>query len=297
MRILFVGDSGGVSIAESMLFAARELGHEASLIPTGDAFRTSELRRRISWHLLGRRPPRLEPFSQRVLDSARAFKPDHLVAIGLAPITAGTVAELSFVRRAIFLSEDPKPAAKWFFDALPAYDVVFTPYRRRSDDLRGRGCNDVRYLKYGYDPRYFRADPQPKQYDAYFAGPANDERARFMAPLLNGEFEVSRASEDWSPERVRIATAAARVNICTGNGPCGFEVAAVSGAMLVQESEENLEVFGDDVVYFKTPKGLDSKFRALLADEALRQRLSAQVHRRIRRGSHTYKDRLAELLS
>lgn len=297
MKILFVGDSGGASIAESMLLAARELGHEASLIPTGNAFRSSALRRRISWHLLGRRPPRLESFSQRVLESARVFQPDHVVAIGLAPIEASVVAQLSFVRRAIFLSENHSPAAKWFFDALPSYDAVFTPCRDGMTDLRARGCEDVRYLKYGYDPRHFHADPQPKAYDAYFAGPANAERARFMDPLLNGEFELAQAREDWPPERVRVATAAARVNICTGDGACCFEVAAVGGAMLVQEKEETQEIFGDDVVYFKTPKGLDSKFRALLADEPLRQRLATQVQRRIRQGNHTYRDRLIEILS
>lgn len=320
MKILLVGNPGGTNIADSLLFAARELRHQASLIPVTDAFRSTQLRRHISWRLLGHRPPRLEPFAQRVLESAHAFAPDVIIATGLAPITQAVLRELDGIRRIVYLTDDPwNPdfRAGWFFDALTAYDVVLTPRRANIEDLKTHGCRAVHYLPFGYDARHFHADPQPKSVDGFFAGGADEERIRFLAPILNGDFRISLAGDFWSrspktrafaaghfdPDRLRIATAAAHINICMvrarnrdGHVMRSLEIPAVGAAMLVQETDEHHELFGDDVVYFNTPKGLDARFRALLADEPLRQRLAAQVHHRILRGGHTYTDRLREIL-
>lgn len=320
MKILFIGNTGGTNVAESLLAGARELGHQASMLSTADAFRTAPLRRRISWHLLGHRPPRLQAFSERVRIAVDAFRPDHLIATGLAPVTAEALRAATGVRRSVYLTDDPWNSdfsAKWFFDALLHYDVVYTTRRANMSDLAEHGCADVRYLPFGYDPRLFYADPQPKSTDAFFAGGADEERIRFLQPILTGEFTVSIAGDFWArspvtrsvaaghldPEQLRRATAGARVNICMvrarnrdGHVMRSFEIAAVGAAMLVQDTEEHRELFGEDVLYFRTPKGLEAKFRALMADEALRQRLAARVHERIRGGAHTYRDRLEAML-
>lgn len=320
MKILFIGNSGGTNVAESLLAAARALGHEASMLSTADAFRTSPLRRRISWHLLGHKPPRLQAFSERVREAVELFRPDHVIATGLAPVTEAVLRAADGIKRSVYLTDDPWNSdfsAKWFFDALLQYDVVYTTRRANLDDLAAHGCRDVRYLPFGYDPRLFHPDPQPKSIDGFFAGGADDERTRFLQPILTGEFTVSLAGDYWArstitrayaaghldPDQLRRATAAARVNICMvrarnrdGHVMRSFEIAAVGAAMLVQDTLEHRDLFGEDVLYFKTPKGLEAKFRSLLADEPLRHDLAARVCQRIRAGGHTYQDRLEAML-
>jgi spore maturation protein CgeB len=320
MKILLVGNPGGTNVADSLLFAARQLKHEVSLVPATDAFRTSDLRRRISWHVLGHKPPRLAAFSQRVLGDARAFQPDVVIATGLAPISADVLKELSGIRRVVFLTDDPWNrdfSAKWFFDALPHYDTVCTPRRANIDDLRAHGCRDVRYMRFGYDPRHFHPDPQTRTVDAFFAGAADAERTAFLAPLLRGEFKVQLAGDFWGkhsatrdyasghfdPAELRRGTARAHVNICMvrtanrdGHVMRSLEIPAVGGAMLVQDTSDHRDLFGDDVLYFDTPAGLESQFRLLLGDPLLRERLAVAVHRRIVNGRHTYRDRLESLV-
>ncbi|MGQ0560710.1 MAG: CgeB family protein [Gemmatimonadota bacterium] len=320
MRILFIGNAGGTNVAESLLVAARALGHEASLVPAADAFRTSDLRRRISWHLLGHRPPRLKAFSARVLEAARAFAPDHIIATGLAPVSDDALRRLAGSRRSVFLTDDPwHPGftAHWFFDAVLHYDVVFTPRHANLSGLVTHGCADVRYLRFGYDPRFFYADPQPARVDAFFAGGADEDRVRLLQPILTGEFTVELAGDfwaDWKPTRafaqghydpaeLRRATAAARVNLVMvraanrdGHVMRSFEAPAVGGALLVQDTADHRELFGDDVVYFVTSAELLAGLRRLLADASLRERLALAVHRRITGGRHTYRDRLVEML-
>jgi spore maturation protein CgeB len=320
MKILLVGNPGGTNVADSLLFAARQMKHEVSLVPATDAFRASDLRRRISWHLLGHKPPRLNAFSQRVLSDARAFQPDILIATGLAPIDAASLNELSGIRRVVFLTDDPWNrhfSAKWFFDALPHYDTVFTPRRANIEDLRAHGCTDVRFLRFGYDPRHFHSDPQTKTVDGFFAGAADAERTAFLTPILNGEFNVQLAGDFWAkqpatrdyaaghfdPAELRRGTARARVNICMvrtanrdGHVMRSLEIPAVGGAMLVQDTSDHRDLFGDDVLYFDSPTGLESQFRLLMGDSALRESLAAAVHQRIVDGKHTYRDRLAALL-
>ncbi len=320
MKIMLVGNPGGTNVADSLLYAARQMKHDASLIPATDAFRTSDLRRRISWHVLGHKPPRLSAFSQRVLGDARAFQPDVLIATGLAPISEDVLEELAGIRRIVFLTDDPwnrSFSAKWFFDALPHYDTVFTPRRANLDDLKAHRCRDVRYLRFGYDPRHFHSDPQTKTVDAFFAGGADAERTAFLAPLLNGEFNVQLAGDFWArqpltrdyaaghfdPAELRRGTARAHVNLCMvrtanrdGHVMRSLEIPAVGGAMLVQDTPDHRALFGDDVLYFDTPKGLESGFRSLMGDSALRERLGSAVHQRIVNGGHTYRDRLESLL-
>lgn len=320
MRILLIGNSGGTNVAESFLVAARELGHEASLVPATDAFRTSPIRRQISWHLLGHRPPRLTQFSARVIEAAATFRPDLLLATGIAPINRDALRALEGTKRVVFLTDDPWNSdfrAQWFFEALPHYDTVYTPRHANENDLKNAGCKHVAYLRFGYDPRHFYADPQPKDIDGFFAGGADPDRVRLLRPLLTGEYNISLAGDFWkndpttrpfavghyNPDELRRATAAAHVNICMvraanrdGHVMRSFEIPAVGAAMIVQDTPDHRALFENDVLYFGTPEELATGFRTLMADPPLRQKLATAVHSRVSTGQ-SYKDRLASILS
>jgi spore maturation protein CgeB len=78
-----------------------------------------------------------------------------------------------------------------------------------------------------------------------------------------------------------------------------FEIAAVGGCMLAEDTAEHRELFGPDgeaVVYFRTAREAAERACALLANPAERTRLSAGVQGRIARGGHTYRDRMASIL-
>ena len=107
------------------------------------------------------------------------------------------------------------------------------------------------------------------------------------------------------PETVRDWTAA-KVNLCLvrranrdGHVMRSFEIAAVGGCMLAEDTDEHREIFGPDgeaVLYFRTPEEAGARARALVANPTERARLSASIRTRIVAGRHTYRERLASML-
>ncbi len=102
-------------------------------------------------------------------------------------------------------------------------------------------------------------------------------------------------------------TASSRINLCLvrranrdGHVMRSFEIAALGGVMLAEDTAEHRQIFGPDgqaVVYFRTPEDAVIRARALLADEAERARLSAAARQCIVAGGHTYRDRLNAMLA
>ena len=78
-----------------------------------------------------------------------------------------------------------------------------------------------------------------------------------------------------------------------------FEIAAVGGCMLAQDTDEHRGIFGPEgeaVVYFRDAKEAAQRAHALLCDSSERKRLAAGLHRCIVGGAHTYAHRLATML-
>jgi spore maturation protein CgeB len=109
------------------------------------------------------------------------------------------------------------------------------------------------------------------------------------------------------PDEICGLTKAARVNICLvrranrdGHVMRTYEIAAIGGCMVVEDTNEHREIFGEDgecVHYFSTPEDLAGLVRMLLADENERTRLSVAVRTRIREGKNSYSDRLLTMIS
>ena len=109
-----------------------------------------------------------------------------------------------------------------------------------------------------------------------------------------------------SPETLCDWTAAAKVNLCLvrranrdGHVMRSFEIAAVGGCMLAEDTDEHREIFGPDgatVLYFRSPAEAVAKARVLIANPTERARLSASIRTRIVAGRHTYRERLASML-
>src|SRR5581483_5230501 len=109
------------------------------------------------------------------------------------------------------------------------------------------------------------------------------------------------------PAFVRDAIAAAKIALCivrraNRDGTCmrTFELAAIGAAMLVEKTDEHLELFGPDgraVLYFDSLPEMVERARMLVANPAERTRLKEAAHRVIVEGGHAYRDRLAFILN
>jgi spore maturation protein CgeB len=280
------------------------------------------------WHFADRRPLHLERFAAAVIARCRQSRPDALIATGAAPLTAAALGMLRAmgILCVNYSTDDPwNPAmrARWHLRALPEYDLVFTTRRANVDDLKRLGCADVHYLPFGYDEWLFHP-PEPPQvapsHDVVFVGGADRDRVAFMSEFLRAGPPVALVGDYWGrframrphalgqlpPDRVAALTASAKVNICLvrranrdGHVMRSFEIAAIGGCMLAEDTDEHREIFGGDadcVVYFRTPAEAAERTRALLADAKESRRLACAARARVVAGAHTYRDRLTTIL-
>jgi hypothetical protein len=78
-----------------------------------------------------------------------------------------------------------------------------------------------------------------------------------------------------------------------------FEVPAVGGCMLVEDTDEHRALFGpagEAVEYFSTVRGMVESARMLLTDPGRRQRLAETAQGLVTGRACTYRDRLGVML-
>jgi spore maturation protein CgeB len=332
MRVLLVGNRGGTNIGGCLETAAHSLGLEVQLCEAHQAMRAPLWIRRFNWWVRGKRPTWLGSFNRKLLTVSRAWHPTCVLATGIAPVNHGTLQTLA--REGIptvnYLTDDPwSPAhyAGWFLRALPHYSRVFSPRRANLDDLKALGCRQVAYLPFGYAPElHFPAASSGgvgrDRYtaDVVFVGGGDQDRVPYITALADAGFCVGLYGSLWErfpgtaplshgqagPDRVREATAGARVALCLvrranrdGHVMRTFEIAATGTCLLAEGTEEHHAIFGDEgqaVMYFRTTHEMVTKLRWLLAHDDERRRLARAAHHLIVRGRNTYADRLTEML-
>jgi spore maturation protein CgeB len=225
-----------------------------------------------------------------------------------------------------YSTDDPwNPALKsgWYLLALPEYTMIFSTRRANVGDFQLLGCRDVRYLPFAYDPRLFHSPEQPvapSTCEILFVGGADRERVLFMTQFMRSGLSITLVGDYWdrfrttkayglghkSPQVINELTATAKVNLCLvrranrdGHVMRSFEIAAIGGCMLAEDTTEHRELFGGDgecVVYFRTPEEAAERARMLLANDGERRRLALAANSRIVNGAHTYQDRLLAML-
>jgi hypothetical protein len=328
--LLIVGNSGEEHVGSHLRRAATELGIAAEFADSSRAAGGPVLSR-LSWRLLGHRPGRLNAFSAEVVEICASARPEVLLTTGISPVSADALEKIGSmrIRRVNLLTDDPfNPAhrAPWFLEALRNYDEVLSTRKANLVDLRLLGC-DAGYLPFGYaphlhfDPRISEERRRELESDVIFAGGADADRIPYIDALARAGLKIGLYGGYWDrypetrqlgnglkpPTFVREAIAAAKVALClvrraNRDGTCmrTFELAAIGAAMLVEKTDEHLELFGPDgrtVVYFETIPEMVERARALVADPAGRARLKQAAHRLIVEGGHAYRDRLASILN
>lgn len=330
-RLLLIGNPNPIHVGAHLLRAARALGMDARILDTNEAFRAPRVLQALWWRM-DRRPVRLQDFSRRVVAACEAFRPEWLITTGLAPVAAWALEGIGKmgIRRLNYLTDDPwNPShrARWFLRALPHYDVVFSPRRMNLEDLQRLGCRRVSYLPFAYDPSLHFPDPPctPEEKasfdcDVVFAGGADSDRWLYISALIQAGFRVHLYGGYWGryrktracargyadPKTLRKAIGGAKVVLCVvrranrdGHAMRTFEIPAMGGCMLTEDTEDHRNIFGAEgeaVVYFRTIPEMINKLHWLLEHDDERQRLAQAAHRRIIQGRHTYKDRLVTML-
>jgi spore maturation protein CgeB len=332
MRHLIVGDRGGTNVGECFERAAIAAGHSVQFAEVREAHRAPLWIRRINWHLRGHRPTRLNQFCAGLVEMSRDYKPDILLATGVAPITRETLEIIrSHGAKTInYLTDDPwnpSQKSKWFLKALGGYDWVFSPRRANLADLTAQGCREARYLPFAYDPRlHFPEAPQTgeesQKYvaDIVFIGGADKDRVPYAEALSRAGFAVAFYGGYWDRypatrtmwrgyaevRTLRLATSGAKISLCLvrranrdGHTMRSFEAAAMGGCLLVEDTPEHREIFGEDgyaVVFFNSMSKMVDSAKWLLSHESERQRLARRVHALIVGGKNTYAERLKWIL-
>lgn len=327
MRLLICGASGGTNVGDSFLHAAQSTGIPAQLLDMQTAWQAPWWRKKLFWHLRGGRPPGLETYGAELLRVAASFKPSHFLSTGFAPVGKQELRALRRlgIKTLNFLTDDPWSKVmrgSWSIENLVEYDFVFTPRHANFEDLRSAGVRSVHYLPFGFDPRHFfpsEMDPE-LQTDVIFVGGGDSDRIPWIRALLAGRFNVALYGRYWerfpesrayalgmaSPQRIRAATASAKVALCLvrranrdGHVMRSLEIPRTQTCMLTEDTHEHRELFGPEgecVRYFSTPAEMVDKARQLLADASDRHRLATAAFRRISEEKHSYAARLTSML-
>ncbi len=330
-RLLVVGNDGGTNVGASLLRSAKSIGLDAGICDARQAFAAPKAIARVNWWLMGRRPTHLRSFSESIVERCHSERPTWLITTGLAPVERRAlerIRDLGIVT-INYLTDDPwNPAfrSRWFFDALVAYDRVFSPRTSNLADLERLGCRRVHHLPFAADPElFFPEDPAPDEEggfraDVCFAGGSEHERVPLLAAMISAGLDVAVYGDAWdrfpetraawrgyaTPATLRKSTRTAAVSLCLvrhanrdGHTMRTFEVPFMGGCMLVEDTAEHRALFGENdeaVVYFgSVSEGVEGA-RALLADPPRRKRLATTAHALVANGHHTYTDRLRTMV-
>jgi hypothetical protein len=328
--MLIVGQQGGTNIGASLQRAAGRLRLTTDLVDVHTAASAPRWSRFLNWRLGGHRPARLNTCSRLVVAACRRFRPRWMLATGLVPLNARALEDIGAmgICRLNYLTDDPwNPTlrSRWALAALRHYDHVFSVRRANMADLVRHGCGRVTYVPFGFDrdlffPEVPAHDPGDESADVLFVGGADRERVPFVAALGHLGVNVAVYGDYWSrfPQTrashrgygdvgtLRKATSEAKVSLCLvrranrdGQVMRSYEAAALGACMLVEETPEHRELFGDDgetVVYFRTIDDMLGRLQYLLGAPLERARLRRAVQQRVVDGAHTYDDRLESML-
>jgi spore maturation protein CgeB len=327
-RLLIVGSGETSHVGRHLLNAARNLKLDVRLHDLTTAYHGTRLSRFYNWHLRSHRPAAFNKFNKQLLVLCAQYDPQVLLTTGLAPVSAETLEALKQAGLLLmnFLTDDPwNPAhyARWFFKALPKYDIVFSPRRRNLEDLENHGCKKVCYLPFAYAPEiHFPQNPENGSFasDIVFIGGADSDRIQYATELIRKGIKLSLYGGYWDTnsetrkfwrghsdaETTRKAIAGAKLSLVLvrqanrdGHAMRSFETAAMRGCMVVEDTEEHHEIFDQAphcVAYFGAVADLTEKVQLLLEDQEQRRKMALQVYQLITSGQNTYKDRLVKML-
>lgn len=329
-RLLIVGSPQNYHLGFMLLAGAKSIGLEVQLSDPTVAYQSSFLLKQFNWRLRSHRPTYLNRYSFELLKECEIYQPDVVLVTGIRPPNSSVVKAIKAngVVCLNYLTDDPwnkNHNTHWFFEALPHYTCILTPRQSNIDDLKTLGCA-IRYMPFAYVPHLHYPDKPAVdkqnhfECDLLFYGGADADRVPYIEALLDSGFKVHLYGGYWSKQAktrsaakgiadiqtLRWSVSEAKITLCfvrranrDGHSMRTFEAAAMGACMLVEDTGEHREIFGDEgmnVFYFDTQSSLIEKSQYLLAHPELRQKLATNVYKHITKTSNTYSDRLTQIL-
>ncbi len=325
MRLLLVGNSETFHVGYHIACAARSLGWTCTVQDSRTAYR-SKLWQKILWRI-DRIPVRIAGFEKEVLNAARQFKPDLVLTTGIAPLRRTALEELAGLSCGVanFSTDDPwnrQHRCRWFLNALPSYDFVFTPRHANISEFQSRCTRkktSVSQLHFGYNPEVHFVEPnlEPgRNCDVLIVGGADSDRIPYAASLTAVGLQVTAYGGYWQQTGIsglkaaghadvtelRKATRSAKTNLILvrranrdGHVMRTFEAWASGGCLLVEDTQDHRAIFGaegEKALYFKTSAEAAQKAGFLTSNPSQRKKLLDNLNNESSLAMHTYAERL-----
>lgn len=333
MRVLLVGNGQAYHIGAFFKRALEQLGNEHSFVDEDKYFRGSSLLHKTAYKVLGRRPLQYWSFNRALLAETRRFRPQVVLAIKGAHISPAVLAAIRAETGAILVNystDDPfnsVDATRDIVKGFAFFDIYATPRRANILDLHQAGCRNVVYVPFGYDPAvHFPECPANAdeamiwRSDVVFAGGADRDRLSYLEALAEKpDLNLHLYGGYWNRNRrlhphwrgfalerdYRLALGGSKIALCLvrranrdGHVMRTFEIPACGVFMLAERTDEHLELFeeGKEMACFASPEELVRKVQYYLAHESERHKIAAEGYRRVIESSHTYQDRVEQIL-
>ncbi len=324
-KIVIIGNFSDGHIGSHFLEAARSEKIEIFCIDSHVMYGRSLLQKLI-WHLFDRKPMYLSRFLNEVELAVSDVSVRQLLVVGLIPLPSVFVARMRQlgIRCGIYLTDDPFNRihrSQRFLSSIPAYDVIFSPRRSILQDLRFIGSKRIELLPFAYDPltHAWKTDDKTEEpaADVMFVGGADIDRIPYATALMDAGFSLALYGGYWernlrlqsfarglrSSADIRCAARSAKIQVILvrranrdGHVMRTFEAAMSKSCLLVEDTGEHREIFGDDgdcVIYFSSPQDLVDRTRTLIADDNRREILANRVFERVANSNDsTYASRL-----
>lgn len=283
MRLLIIGNSRPTHVGHHFLRAAISLGWDVEIMDLNAAYEAPLWMRRVCWHLMGHRPVHLRAFSDAVVARCHDFKPDWVLVTGIAPVNAEALQRLRQAKFLVvnFLTDDPwnrQHHAPWFLKSLRLYGHVFNPRHANEPNLRDHGVASYSYLPFAYSPEahYPPSDVSEEERQKWrnkivFIGGADADRVAVVRKLVKAGVSVALWGGYWKDhddlaayahghadeETCRRIVASAGANLCLvrranrdAHSMRSYEIPAMGGQLLVEDTPDHRELFGEQAVYF-----------------------------------------------
>lgn len=335
MRILLVDTSLYAPVTPFFLDPLRELGVSHGFVDEAQFLRGLEtsLIHKVTYRILGRRPPLAGQLNRRLLEAALRLQPDVVLIVKGAYITPGVLLKIKKMTGAIlvnYATDNPfNPAVTTLnlLRTIPLYDLYASTKSTILDDIRATGCRNVTYVPFGYNPSIhfpeFPSSPDEIRRftaDVAFIGEADPERLPFIERLLRmrgvavalyganwGRFKhlrhVTRGVVKGRDYRLALGGAKIALGLLRKanrdqHSLRSFEIPACGTLMLAERTPEHLAIFeeGRDAEFFSSCEEMEEKIRYYLDHESQRRRVAESGRVRVTTGGHTYSDRLRSIL-
>lgn len=325
LRILISGNLGGTNVGDSFAHAARSLGMDVRVAELNRAFAGSKPWRVFCRYFLSRRPPSWRSYNRFVQAELTAFRPHLFLTTGVSPVSSESLACATAIqaKSVNYPTDDPwNPGhhSPRYLRTIPCYDVIYTPRQSNADDFRRAAAKRVEYLPFAYDSRFARPLPVPAGFDVpdvLFVGGADADRFSLLRPVVSSGLKLAIYGDYWGknpafqpfwrglkgPDDICVATRATKINLCLvrrqnrdGHVMRSYEIPAIGGCILAEDTTEHRELYGDTAEYFANSSDIIVKAKYLRENEPLRKRLAVQANQRILNGKNTYSDRLQQII-